>query len=297
MLGLVGLGLGVTISVVDMLNGRQLKEERELRQRAEQRAEEEKRRAEEEKRRAEEERQRAEQERRDHPAEPNISANDIEEARRDINYDPDATNIAVAGNVNSGKSSLLNAIRNLGKDDPGWAPTGASEVTAQQHRYPDPVHNCIWYDTPGSGTQSVTAFRYYYSQRLFAYDKVILVHETTLTEPDIRLLQVCNHFKQPCIVVRTKSDMHIYNYQKELEWTQQEAREAFLREVREDVARFTAQAEAAQASFAPQFDDFVVSTTGIRALVRGRRSPDEVDEIRFFEALGLRGGLEQGIAK
>ncbi|UKZ82726.1 hypothetical protein TrVFT333_010521 [Trichoderma virens FT-333] len=289
-----------------MLIGGQLEEERELRQRAEQRAEEEKRRAEQEKRRAEKERQRAEQERRDReameqhlrdlgidPAEPNISANDIEEARRDIDYDPDATNIAVAGNVNSGKSSLLNAIRNLGRDDPDWAPTGASEVTAQQHRYPDPVHNCIWYDTPGAGTQSVTAFRYYYSQRLFAYDKVILVHETTLTEPDIRLLQVCNHFKQPCIVVRTKSDMHIYNYQREREWTQQEAREAFLREVREDVARFTAQAEAAQASFAPQFDDFVVSTTGIRALVRGQKSPDEVDETRFFEALGLRGGLEQ----
>lgn len=278
---------------------RRIEAERE-RQAAEQRAEEERRRAEEERQRAEEERQRAERERQDRedlekhmrdlgidPAEPNISDGDIEDARRVINYDAAVANIVVAGNLNAGKSSLLNAIRNLKEGDPDWAPTGASEVTAEQHRYPDLAQNCVWYDTPGAGTQNVTAFRYYYNQKLFAYDKVVLVHETTLTESDIRLLQVCEHFKQPCIVVRTKSDMHIYNYQQEREWDWAQAREEFLSEVRQDVTRFREQAEASQAKFVPDFDDFVVSTSGIRGFVRKERSPNEVDEARFFEALGL----------
>ncbi|OPB45545.1 hypothetical protein A0O28_0077550 [Trichoderma guizhouense] len=221
------------------------------------------------------------------PAEPKISDEDIEEAKRDINYDtrPDIANIAVAGNVNAGKSSLLNAIRNLKEGDTDWAPTGSSEVTRQRHRYPDPAHKCVWYDLPGAGTQSVTAYGYYYSQKLFAYDKVILVHETTLTESDIRLLQVCEYFKQPCIVVRTKSDMHINNYQEEKEWDWAQARDLFLSEVRQDIACFRERAKASQARFVPDFIDFVVSRSGIRGFVQNKRSPKEVDEARFFEEL------------
>ncbi|KAL6812927.1 P-loop containing nucleoside triphosphate hydrolase protein [Trichoderma sp. SZMC 28013] len=293
----VGLvALGAVRVVKHMWDLEELEEERERRQQAEQRAEEERRRAEEERRRAEQEREdreALEQHMRDlgiDPADPDISPDDIEEARRDINYDhdPNTVNIAVAGNVNAGKSSLLNAIRNLSNDSPDWAPTGGSEVTRQQHRYPDPAHNCVWYDTPGAGTQSVTAFGYYYSQKLFAYDKVVLVHETTLTESDIRLLQVCKVFKQPCIVVRTKSDMHIYNYIKERRTprrTPEEAREDFLSDVRQDVARFREQAEASQARFVPKFHDFVVSTAGVEAFVQGESSDDMVDEARFFEEL------------
>lgn len=161
----------------------------------------------------------------------------------------------------------------------------------------------------------MTAFGYYYSQKLFAYDKVVLVHETTLTEvslavpmlvsdnrqkkrvfvinvlpvqSDIRLLQVCKVFKQPCIVVRTKSDMHIYNYIKERRTprrTPEEAREDFLSDVRQDVARFREQAEASQARFVPKFHDFVVSTAGVEAFVQGESSDDMVDEARFFEEL------------
>lgn len=252
------------------------------------------------------------------PAEPKISDEDIEEAKRDINYhhDPDTANIAVAGNVNAGKSSLLNAIRNLSDDSPDWAPTGCSEVTSQRQRYPDPAHKCVWYDLPGAGTQSVTAFGYYYSQKLFAYDKVVLVHETTLTEvsltgsklvlngqerrfvindlpaqSDIRLLKVCEYFKQHFIVVRTKSDMHIYNYTRQKRTpprTPKQAREDFLSDVRQDVARFREQVEASQARFVPKFDDLVVSTAGIEAFVQGENSDDMVDEARFFKELERR---------
>ncbi|KAF3057636.1 Interferon-inducible GTPase 1 [Trichoderma lentiforme] len=295
---ILGVAVPVGLFVFGVVNSkinaaeRQAERERELRQQAERRAEEERRRAEQER----EYREALEQHMRDlgiDPADPDISPEDIEAAKRDINYDPNpnTANIAVAGNVNAGKSSLLNAIRNLTNNSPDWAPTGGSEVTRQRQRYPDPAHNCVWYDLPGAGTQSVTAFGYYYNQKLFAYDKIVLVHETTLTESDIRLLQVCEHFKQHCIVVRTKSDMHIFNYMQERRTprrTPQQAREDFLSDVRQDVARFREQAEASQARFVPEFDDLVVSTAGVEAFVQGESSDDMVDEARFFRELERR---------
>lgn len=117
------------------------------------------------------------------PDAPNISDDNIAEARRLINYDPNARNIVVTGNLNAGKSSLINAIRNRAIHDDDYAPTGAAETTMNRDRYADPIHDgYIWYDTPGAGTQNVTAFGYYYNQNLFAYDLVVLVHDSTLTE-------------------------------------------------------------------------------------------------------------------
>ncbi|PKK51617.1 hypothetical protein CI102_3975 [Trichoderma harzianum] len=285
------MALGSVISSIRDAE-RKAERERELRQQAERRAEEERQRAENERRRAEQEREYREA-LEQHMPDPEISAEDIEEAKRDINCDPDpkTANIAVAGNVNAGKSSLLNAIRNLSDDSPDWAPTSGSEETRQRQRYPDPAHKCVWYDLPGAGTQSVTAFGYYYSQKLFAYDKVVLVHETTLTESDIRLLQVCEYFKQHCIVVSTKSDMHIYNYTRERRTprrTPEQAREDFLSDVRQDVARFREQADASQARLVPKFDDLVVSTAGVEAFVQGQSSDDMVDEARLFKELERR---------
>ncbi|KAG7405713.1 Interferon-inducible GTPase 1 [Fusarium oxysporum f. sp. raphani] len=123
-------------------------------------------------------------------ANPVISEEDISEARRAIGYEPGARNIVFAGNLNAGKSSMINAIRNRTSQDDDYAPTGASEVTLERHRYPDPIHaGFVWYDTRGSGTESVTAFNHYYSQQLYAYDLVVLVHDSTLTQSDIRILQ------------------------------------------------------------------------------------------------------------
>ncbi|KAK0713345.1 hypothetical protein B0T26DRAFT_753463 [Lasiosphaeria miniovina] len=91
---------------------------------------------------------------------------DITSARRDINYEPGAKNIVIAGNLDAGKSSLINALRNCVIADSAYAPTGASDTTM-----------------------------------LFAYDMVVLAHESSLTEP--------------VIVAPTTCDMHIRNYQDE----------------------------------------------------------------------------------
>jgi hypothetical protein len=46
-----------------------------------------------------------------------------------------------------------------------------------------PVEAITYVSTgPGAGTSNVTAWGYYYNQKLFTYDTVILVHESTLTQ-------------------------------------------------------------------------------------------------------------------
>lgn len=91
-------------------------------------------------------------------------------------------NIVFAGNVNVGKSSLVNALCGMRPADSGAAPVGSSQVTMNLGRYETPDHpRVVLFDTPGAGTQDVPAFRYYYDQKLYAFDLVVLVHDTTLT--------------------------------------------------------------------------------------------------------------------
>ncbi|EXM12782.1 hypothetical protein FOTG_18738 [Fusarium oxysporum f. sp. vasinfectum 25433] len=237
---------------------REAAEEREREEREAREAAEEREREEREAREAAEERERRESERRealerlmqdlgidiDNPV---VSEEDISEARRAIGYEPRTRNIVFAGKLNAGKSSIINAIRNRTSQDDDYAPTGASEVTLERHRYPDPIHaGFVWYDTRGSGTESVTAFNHYYSQQLYAYDLVVLVHDSTLTQSDIRILQVCHLMRQSWLAVRTKCDMHIRNYEIERDWDAETAKAAFLTDVEDDVSRFTQQAEASE---------------------------------------------------
>lgn len=56
-------------------------------------------------------------------------------------------------------------------------------MTLERHRYPDPIHaGFVWYNTRGSGTESVTAYDYYYSQQLYVYDLVVLVYDSILMQ-------------------------------------------------------------------------------------------------------------------
>ena len=117
------------------------------------------------------------------PRVPEVSDEEVARVRQDINYDPTKKNIAITGNLNAGKSSLINALRDNTFGEGEYAPTGAAETTMRHHRYPDRLHSdYVWYDTPGAGTVNVTAFGYYRNQKLFAYDTIVLAHESSLTE-------------------------------------------------------------------------------------------------------------------
>ncbi|XP_026537180.1 interferon-inducible GTPase 5-like [Notechis scutatus] len=63
-------------------------------------------------------------------------------------------NVALIGETGSGNSSLINALRRVGPEEPGAAPTGVAETTRRATAYPFPsVPNMFLWDLPGVGTR------------------------------------------------------------------------------------------------------------------------------------------------
>jgi energy-coupling factor transporter ATP-binding protein EcfA2 len=105
------------------------------------------------------------------------------------------TNIGVAGDQNDGKSTLVNCFRGVAHNAPESAMTGETEVTRRSAAYPDDRHiGVVWHDISGGGTTYNTAWGYYYNQKLFAYDKLVLAHSSTLSEVSISLWPYYNHY-------------------------------------------------------------------------------------------------------
>lgn len=61
-------------------------------------------------------------------------------------------NVAVIGETGSGNSSLINALRRVGSEETGAAPTGVAETTRTATAYPFPfIPNMFLWDLPGVG--------------------------------------------------------------------------------------------------------------------------------------------------
>nr|XP_060639873.1 interferon-inducible GTPase 5-like isoform X1 [Anolis sagrei ordinatus] len=84
--------------------------------------------------------------------------------------------IAVTGESGSGKSSFINAIRGLGDEDEGSAPTGVVETTREPTPYPHPKHpNVTMWDLPGIGTPDFQSSTYLEQVNLSRYDFFFLI--------------------------------------------------------------------------------------------------------------------------
>jgi predicted GTPase len=209
-------------------------------------------------------------------------------ARQRISYQHDKLHLAVAGAANTGKSSLINALRRLSDNDGMAAPTGPSETTFDIGRYPDPDPQLprsrfVWYDMPGAGTQVTNDWHYFKNQGLFVFDIVILVTET-IVKADTILLQHCARLNIPTFIVRSKADQHIDNERKKMENDDEDnededgdevnfldsiyaiarqkfnsiAREKFISSTRENVRRELERAEL------PRKEVYIVSNAGVR---------------------------------
>ncbi|KAK8093434.1 interferon-inducible GTPase-domain-containing protein [Apiospora hydei] len=217
-----------------------------------------------------------------------VSPQHIEQAKKDAGFINDHTHIVVTGNRGSGKSSLINALLGYAPKDSRAAPTGAIETTMERNRFVDHRHQgYIWYDVPGAGTANVTAWQYYYNQGLYIYDLVVVVHETTLSETDIRILKVCKLRNQPFVVVRSKSDLHIFNTQHDMDLNPRAAREHYIAAARQDnPGTVLFRDEVLDVA------DLLVSNRTVRAVINGD-SPqgdllqEPIDEVELLKRLGL----------
>ncbi|KAF5309639.1 hypothetical protein D9758_019126, partial [Tetrapyrgos nigripes] len=133
-------------------------------------------------------------------------------------YQEGKFHFAVAGLSGSGKSSLVNAFRGILDRNMKAAATGITETTSVIGRYPDPnpERPFIWYDIPGAGTLKTPDWEYFNQQGLYIFDGIIILTDNRFTATDIAILRNCARWNIPSFIVRSKSDQHIQNLEKEL---------------------------------------------------------------------------------
>ncbi|KAK3525821.1 hypothetical protein QTP70_010322 [Hemibagrus guttatus] len=118
--------------------------------------------------------------------------------------------IAVTGESGTGKSSFINAIRDLDSDDEGAAKTGVTETTTDPTPYKHPtMPNVTLWDLPGIGSPKYTAKNYCKQVQFKVYDFFIIISSERFKENDIMLAKEIKKRKKLFYFVRSKIDNDI----------------------------------------------------------------------------------------
>ncbi|XP_050014503.1 T-cell-specific guanine nucleotide triphosphate-binding protein 2-like isoform X1 [Alexandromys fortis] len=137
----------------------------------------------------------------------------INNALRDIENAP--LNIAVTGETGTGKSTFINALRGVGQEDIGAAPTGVTETTWERIPYLHPkLPQVILWDLPGIGSSSFPPENYLTEMKFGQYDFFIIISATRFKENDAQLAKAITKMKMNFYFVRTKIDIDVDNEQK-----------------------------------------------------------------------------------
>lgn len=136
------------------------------------------------------------------------------DAQKELGIDTEGSlNFAFVGETGVGKSSLINAIRGITKQNhPDAAPTGTTDTTKEIICYRDPKypHVCYW-DFPGSGTIQNPSKTYWNDKKLYAFDHILIISAARLLDFDINIAQCAKVDDVPVTFIRTKMDVDIEN--------------------------------------------------------------------------------------
>uniref|UniRef100_A0A8K9UIQ2 IRG-type G domain-containing protein n=1 Tax=Oncorhynchus mykiss TaxID=8022 RepID=A0A8K9UIQ2_ONCMY len=116
-------------------------------------------------------------------------------------------NIAVTGETGSGKSTFVNAFRDMKYNDDGAAPTGVVETTMEAKAYPHPKYpNMKVWDLPGIGTANFKPEEYLQKVEFDRFDFFIIVSSERFRANDITLAKEIQKRKKKFYFVRSKID-------------------------------------------------------------------------------------------
>ena len=127
------------------------------------------------------------------------------------NQHKEKTNIAVIGPAGSGKSTVINAVRNI--DDsthPDFAPVDVNECTMipTPYKFPDTDQVVMW-DLPGGGTQKHPKETYVRNMGLRYFDCVFVISAGRFGEVEQEIMKNLEHFKVPYYPIRNKINLDI----------------------------------------------------------------------------------------
>ncbi|XP_046538862.1 interferon-inducible GTPase 5 [Equus quagga] len=115
--------------------------------------------------------------------------------------------VGVTGESGAGKSSLINALRGLGAEDPGAALTGVVETTMHPSPYPHPQFpDVTLWDLPGAGSPGCPADKYLKQVDFGRYDFFLLVSPRRCGAVETRLASEILRQGKKFYFVRTKVD-------------------------------------------------------------------------------------------
>ncbi|XP_036060885.1 interferon-inducible GTPase 1-like [Onychomys torridus] len=128
------------------------------------------------------------------------------------NMDDVPINIAVTGESGAGKSSFINALRELRPEDEGAAETGVVETTMIRSPYKHPkIKTLTLWDLPGIGTMNFLPKDYLEKVKFQEYEFFVIVSATRFTKLELDLAKAIRFMGKNYYFVRTKVDMDLRN--------------------------------------------------------------------------------------
>ncbi|XP_067403096.1 interferon-inducible GTPase 5-like [Emydura macquarii macquarii] len=145
-------------------------------------------------------------------------------------------NIAVTGEVGSGKSSFINALRGLGAEDPGAAQSGVIETTTESIAYLHPSYPTVTlWDLPGIGGMHFRPERYLQQVNFSRYDFFIIIASERFRSSHADLAREIQRMEKKFYFVRCKVDEDLANTRRARPQTYVE--ENVLQRIRENARK------------------------------------------------------------